>query len=200
MSTPPHNANHKQDDLAPDAPSGLTVAAPVLVALFAALVATDPFNIRGRNHWASALNEAALVFWVVTIVLVIWAGVLKEDEGKRARRYRHVAIGCGAIAAVLTVIMFVAIPAGWADDKDHFEVTLTPASRAALDELCQTTQKHITGVMKTGPLEGQFVVLTLDKNLQVPIDSHGDVRCDSVRIPVDSILALREIHSNTTPH
>jgi len=180
--------------------AGLANTAPILVALFAALVATDPFNIRGRSHWATALNEAALVFWVVTIVLVIWSGMLKEDQGARATRYRRVAIGCGIVAAALTLTMFVVVPTGLADDKDHFEVTLTPASRAALDELCWTTGQPIAGTMKTGALEGQFVVLTLDPSVRVPIDSHGDVRCDSVRIPVDSILALRELHAKTTPH
>ncbi len=160
--------------------------APILVGLFVALLGTDPFNARGRSHLLTLFNRLALAFWVATILLVLWPLVLPGGaRGERSAR-AIVTVACGGIALLLTIVMFALFATSYGNDKDSFQVTLSGSSRWALNALCKTKGKPIEGRIATGGLEGAFVVLHLD-----PIDRKP---CDDVRIPVASILALRELH------
>jgi hypothetical protein len=160
--------------------------APILLGLFVALVGTDPFNARGRSHLLTLVNRLALGFWVATILLLLLPLVLPRAQERALSVRPIVTVASGGIAVLLTIAMFALFATKYGSDSDHFQVTLSGENRSALDALCKTYGKEIDGRIATGGLEGAFVVLHLDKQLSG--------RCDDVRIPVVSILALREIH------
>lgn len=161
-------------------------AAPAAVAFFVAVTAIDPFNTRGQSHVVARLSEIALAMWLAALIIVVSTAVLPStDQG--GRHYRELAtVVSGVVALILTAAALGLSWAGLGTDTDHLQLLLTPPSRAAIDRLCGTRKKPLTGKMPTGELGGAFAVFTLDPNLKG--------RCDDIRIPVAAILAAREIH------
>jgi hypothetical protein len=161
-------------------------AAPVAVALFAALAAVDPFDTRGKSHVVARLSEIALALWLAALIIVVSTALLPSGD-KGGRHYRELAtVVCGIAALVVTAVALGLNWAGLGTDRDHLQLSLTPSSRAAVDRLCGTSSEPLTGTMATGQLAGVFAVFTLDPGLRG--------RCDDLRIPVAAILAAREIH------
>lgn len=159
---------------------------PIVLGLFTVLLGTDPFHARGRSHILSGANDLALAFWVATILLLVSPLVFPDRSAGRTKARARVTLGSGMIAGVLTAAVFGLLIFGYGTDQDRVQVGLAPTYRAAVDRLCLTRGKSLNARIATGSLESSFIVLHLRPGVSP--------RCDDVRIPVASILALRETH------
>jgi hypothetical protein len=169
-------------------PADIAQAGAITGAIFAALLAADPLEIRTRASWVRYFDYLAFALWIAAVVLFVLVVAAPDRSGLRSRD-GELRVGIPALvtalAGGLTVVALILSVTHWSADTDTVALALTRRTRAAIDRLCGTAGKRpLRGKIETATLRDQVITITL-----TPKTPNG---CDQVRIQASSIIAFRE--------